>query len=847
MVRSLRRRPFQSIMFVLGVALGVAMIVAIDLANTSAARAFGIFTESLTGRTTHQIVGSSTGVPAALYKRLRVGMGLREVAPVVTAYAAALELDGQPLRVFGIDPFAEAPFRGYLDLGASRNASTASIAAFLTTPNTVFMVEALAAQYGLKEGDTFTLRYGTDRHTVIIAGLLQPTDEVSAQGLQDMLITDISTAQEILNMGDALTTIDLIIPEGAAGEATLSELRSILPNGVILQPAAARGNAIGQMTGAFNLSLTALSLLALVVGMFLIYNTVTFSVVQRRPIFGILRALGVTRRQIFAMILMEAAILSALGALIGLAAGIVMGRLAVSLVTATVSSLYFTVNVRGVDVSALTLIKGLGIGITAALLAALLPALEATTTPPAGTFKRSTIESKVRRLIPTLTAAGIGAILGSFILLTGVQLAVSFAGLFGIILGFALLTPLIALVAMTAIRPLTGRLAGVLGRIAPRNIVRSLSRTSVAVAALMVAVSVIVGVSAMVGSFRGDVEVWLTNTIRADVIVGPPSISATRQDVPVDPEIARIIAQTPGISRVGVVRHMDVIRLGDPLPAYLTVIDIDISEGRRRFVWAIGDYDQVWAAMGEGAAILSETFARQRGIPIEAGQSVTLMTDKGAHTFPVAGVMYDYGGDQGTIMIRMPIFHRLYKDRMISNAAAFVEPGADVATVIDRLRAAFAGRYEVNVTSNQALRESVLVIFDQTFAITTALNMLATVVAFIGILSALSALQLERTREFGTMRANGMTHGQLFRVTLLETGLMGLIAGVMAVPVGSVLAWVLVYIINVRSFGWTLTLQLRPEFYLQALVVALVAALLAGLYPAFRIGRIQPAVAVRSE
>jgi putative ABC transport system permease protein len=850
---SIRRRPFQSALFTLGVALGVAMIVAIDLANTSALRSFELFTESIAGRTTHQITGGPSGLPDDLYRQIRVDLGLKNAAPVVTAYAQALELDNQPLRVFGIDPFAEAPFRGYLRLGVSdSNTDVTDMTAFLTRPNTVLIAESLAKAYNLKQGDTITLRYGPTRHTVTIVGLLRPTDDVTQQGLQDLLFADISTAQELLGMKGRLTNIDLIVPEGAAGDSLLSQIRAILPNGAALETATARSSAISQMTGAFNLSLTALSLLALVVGMFLIYNTVTFSVVQRRPVLGTLRALGVTRGQIFAMILWEAALLSAIGASIGLIAGIIMGRAAVALVTQTVSSLYFTVTVRSVAIPALSLIKGAGIGIGAALLAALVPAYEATTTPPAGTLKRSEIEGKVRRLIPVVTIVGLAIVGLSFALLSLRSLEMGFASLFGIVIGFSLITPLVALCLMTVIRPITGAVAGVLGLMAPRSIIRSLSRTSVAVAALMVAVSVIVGVSAMVGSFRNNVQDWLANTIRADILVGPPSISANRQEVPVDPSVAELIRQTPGVAQVAVARNVQVTRPGDALPVYLTVIDIDISQGHRRFSWAMGDFDTVWKAMDEGAVIISESLARHRDIPIGPGQSITLRTDRGDHTFPVAGVMIDYGSEQGVVLMRQSLYHQLYEDRMISTAAVFVEPGAKVEDVINALRQKFAGQngqegQELFVRSNRDLRAGVLVIFDQTFAITTALNLLATVVAFIGILSALMALQLERTRELGTLRANGLTRRQLFRLTLLETGLMGLTAGLMSLPVGTVLAWVLVYVINVRSFGWSLELQLRPEFYTQAFAVALVAALLAGIYPALRIGRIQPAQALRAE
>src|SRR5258706_4087248 len=202
--------------------------------------------------------------------------------------------------------------------------------------------------YTRKGGAKFPFRCGPPRHTVTIAGLLRPTDTVTEQGLQDLLITDISTAQELLGMVGKLSNIDLIVPEGAAGEAVLAKIRPVLPQGAVIETATARSAAISQMTGAFSLSLTALSLLALVVGMFLSYNTVTFSVVQRRPLLGTLRALGVTRQQVFAMILWEATLLSAIGALIGLVVGVIMGRAAVVLVTQTVSSLYFTVTVRSV-------------------------------------------------------------------------------------------------------------------------------------------------------------------------------------------------------------------------------------------------------------------------------------------------------------------------------------------------------------------------------------------------------------------------------------------------------------------------------------------------------------------
>jgi putative ABC transport system permease protein len=782
-----------------------------------------------------------------VYTRLKTEVGVREAAPIVDDYVQVVEFDLQPIRVFGVDSFAEPPFRNYLAQGGAGELPLEQLSAFIVRPNTVLISELIAAEKKLKVGDSLTLRYGAVRHTVQIVGLLRAADSVTQQGLLDLLITDVSTAQELLGRVGRLTKIDLIIPEGEAGTALLKRIQSVLPSSAAIIPATATGRAVAGMTDAFNLSLTALSLLALVVGMFLIYNTVTFSVVQRRPVLGTLRALGVTRGQVFSMILWEAALLSAIGAVIGLGLGVVMGRLAVGAVTQTISSLYFTVQVRSVNVELFTLVKGVAIGVGAALLAALLPAFEATTTPPTGALKRSDIESKVLGAIPILLGVGVALLILTVFLMSVKVLVLNFAGLFALIIGFALFTPAVMWGLMTVLRLVLGRVAGLLGRMAPRSILRSLSRTSVAVAALMVAVSVIVGVSAMVGSFRGTVEDWLLTTIRADILISPPTISANKQELPVDSKVGDQIAALPGVDRISIARNVSAPLVNDPLPAFLNAITFDIAREKRKYAWAVGNYAAVDSAMKQGGVVISESFAMRRGLKIGEGQQITFRTDKGAQVFPIVGVIYDYGTDQGLVMMDMAIFQRYWDDRFISTVAVFVKPAVDVKALVEQIRGLFAGKQELLVRSNKELLESVLVIFDQTFLITTALNLLATVVSFIGILAALMALQLERRRELGTMRANGMTRWQLFRLTLLETGLMGGVAGLLAIPVGTVLAWVLIYIINGRAFGWSIDLQLKPEFYTQAVMVALGAALLAGIYPAIQMGRVQPAQALRSE
>ncbi|MCB0122909.1 MAG: ABC transporter permease, partial [Caldilineaceae bacterium] len=523
--RHARRRPLQSLFFVLGVAIGVAMIVAIDLANGSAERAFALGTETVTGKATHQILGGPSGLDEQIYGRLRRELGYRDSAPVVESYVTASELDAQPMRLLGIDPFAEAPFRSYLGIGPQATGTADYLPPLLVQPNTVLLSAVVAERYGLTVGDSIHIRVGTQSHTLTIVGLLQPSDDLSRRALDGLLITDIATAQELLDRVGRLDRIDLLIPPGAAGTAALASIAAILPPSARIETTAARSGTVSEMTAAFSLNLTALSLLALVVGMFLIYNTVTFSVVQRRPVLGTLRALGMTRREIYGLILLEAGVLGALGTALGLGLGIFLGRGAVQLVTQTVNDLFFVVAVRDVAIPVFTLVKGSVIGVLAALFGAAIPALEAMSVAPAGALKRSDIEDRARTALPWVSAGALLLLaIGVALLLPEFNLYIAFAGLFAVILGGALLAPVLTLWFMVGVQRVEGKQLGVISRMAPRTIVRSLSRTGVAVAALMVAVSVIIGVGIMIGSFRSTVEAWLEDVLQADIFISVPAL-----------------------------------------------------------------------------------------------------------------------------------------------------------------------------------------------------------------------------------------------------------------------------------------------------------------------------------
>jgi putative ABC transport system permease protein len=842
-LRHLARHPWQAGLSVLGIALGVAVVVAVDLANASARRAFELSAEGVTGRATHQVVGGPAGLDERVLARLTREAEVEAAAPVVEGWVGAATAPGRPLQLLGVDPFSEAPFRPYLARGTAVGAR--ALTALVTEPGAVLLARETADELGVGAGEALPLRIGGRPGAARIVGLIEPGDARTRQALASVLVADVATAQELLGRPGRLTRIDLVAPDGPAVEAWLARVRAVLPPGAEIVRAAARREFVAELARAFHVNLTALSLLALTVGLFLVYNTMTFSVVQRRATLGVLRAIGVTRAEVFALVVAEALLVAVVATALGLGLGIGLARGLVRLVTRTINDLYFVVTVRDLAVSGALLAKAAALGLGATCLAALVPAVEATGVPPGAAMRRAVLEAGARRAAPRAALAGLAVLAGggAVVAWAGRSLVWSYVGVFAAILGAALLTPAATAVIAALAGPVLGRALGLPGRMAARGVVAALSRTGVAVAALMVAVAATVGVGVMIRSFRATVVQWLETSLAADVYVSAPSPVGTRAEGTLDASVIAHLARTPGVAAVGTYRA---VRVGGPSgPVQLLALGLPPGDPRQ-FRLLQGAPDAVWPAFRDGAVIVSEPFAyRHRLGP---GGIVRLRTDRGERAFPVAGVFADYGTQQGVVVMHRGTYDGHWDDPAVSSLALVAEPGVDVAGLIARLRArAAAGGQELVIRSNRALREASLEVFDRTFAITGVLRVLATAVAAIGVLSALMALQLERTRELGVLRAQGLTPGQLWRLVLAQTGLMGAIAGALAIPVGLGLAVVLIRVINRRAFGWTLETAIAPDVLAQAAALALGAALVAGAYPAWRMARTPPAPALREE
>lgn len=839
-LRYLARHPAQLVLAILGVAVGVAVVVGIDTASVSARRSFELATRALSGSATH-VVRGTPNVPETAYVTLALEPGSPPAAPVVQRALALVRPAVRTLELLGVDPLAEGPFRGYTASGGGTDAAA------LLRGDGAWLSSETARELGAKVGDELVFVVGSREKALVLAGLLEPQSSLARAALAEVALVDISTAQSFLGLRGELTRIDLALPAGAtAREATLARLKALLPPTCEIEPASRRSETLAGMTRAFDINLRALGFLALLVGVFLVYNTMTFAVVQRRPLWGTLRSIGATRAELFRRVCFEALAVGALGTTLGLGLGLVLAQALVRLVTRTINDLYYVVSVRELAIEPSTLVEAALLGLGATLVGALFPAFDAMRTPPKAVLDRAALEARLRSRLGSLALAGLAAGAASVAVLkfSGDNLPLGFAALFLMLFAAALLVPLATSLACRALAPVAGALGGNLGRIATRGITSQLARSSVAIAALAIALSATAGMGILVDSFRSTVVSWLHTTLVADIYVSSPSTFSNRDSSVLSEALVERFTQDARIGGVTAFRDVELeLTDGSRVLASSALLD---PRSRDAYHLLQGDPQLVWPAFeASDGLVISEALARHRGL--KRGAKLEVRTGAGPRTFEVLGVFRDYSSDQGWALLSMATWSRHWSDERVSALGLFLAPGVELEATLASLRAAVPPGEVVKVRSGDELIAASLEVFDRTFSVTRVLRLLAGIVAVLGLVGALLAMELERERELGVLRAIGLSPGGLRRVVLGQSGLIGALAGLFAAPIGIAVALVLILVINARSFGWTLDVQIHPSVLVETFLLACVSALAAGAYPAWRMARLSPAQALRGE
>jgi putative ABC transport system permease protein len=836
-LRYLFKHPWQFGLSILGIAMGVSIVVSIDIANHSSAEAFSLSMNAVAGKTTHQIIGTSEGIDDSFYTYLRVEEGMRNIAPVIESYVSIPGLNKKVYKLLGVDFFAERPFRNYLS--QSFVSFDGELKKFLTTSNSIILSESGIDGLNKNVGDSIIALVNGKEKTLNIIGLITE-DEQNKSALENLFITDISSAQELTEKQNSIDYIDLIISSNEEEQ----RIKNLLPDGYELQKSGSRSKVAEQMLEAFNINLTSLSLLALIVGLFLIYNTMTFSVVQRKVLIGTLRSIGVTPKEISGMILREAFIIGAIGTIFGFVLAYFISKYLIIFISQTINDLYYVVSVREIYISPLIVIKGIGLGIIATMLSALKPAKEASAVQPRSAMIRSEQESSLLNKVPMMTLEGvISMIVGTLVLLIpSKNIWLSYFGILPIIVGFALLTPLIIILVEKIFSPFYKLLFGITGKIASRSIIQNISRTYIAIAALALAIAATVGVGTMINNFRSTVVNWLEARLNADIFISAPSFVSRRNDSVLSEDILLKIKSLEGVKDINFYREIELFQ--DEKRYHLIAAGLSRSS-YSGFQFKEGSPNKVLKNFEGEELMISEPFAYKHDLDV--GSTLSLKTDVGIRDFKIAGIYYDYASDQGLVTIHYNHFQKYWNTRGLSGISVFIDDGYSIDEVKENIQSLETGGQQLLVRTYKFLRDSSIEIFDRTFLIANVLQMLSIIVAFIGILSSLMSLQLERKRELGVLRAIGFLPSQLFKMVNMQTLLMGLTAGLLALPLGNILAAILVYIINKRSFGWTMQFDLLPSIMIEAMIVSLLAAFLAGIYPGYKMSKTSPSNALREE
>ena len=851
-VRDLMGEPRRTLLTLLGVALGIGVVVAV---HQSSDRAVGSFSRSLrvlSGSADYQITNNGLPLSEDLLRELLFLWDWGEVTPLIEG---RVRLPGSRLviNVYGIDLLGDGAFRDHYTSQRERIGDQVQLESFLSLlsdPRALILPSSLADRLQVELGDEITLMQGDREWTGRVASIVRDAGAANAFG-GNLLFLDLAAAQNLLQKVGQLDRIEFKLADGAPTEDLLSRVRRIIPETAFLRESGEAVEQSDKMLRAFRYNLTALSYLSLIVGVILIYNTLNLAAVRRRREVAALRTLGASRELVLGLFLSESMLLGGLGSVGGLWLGQVMGGLADSLVRRTVETLYLGFSLRPLegDGSGFFYAMMLALGALLGLVSGAIPSLRVSSVSPVQVLREGFLIGDRHAFPRCLVWIGIGLIgLGAAIAQVPASGNVPIGGYISAVLlicGFGLVAPELSGRLLSLLR-LARAAPGIEGRLALDSVERGLPRLVVAVISLGVAVSLLVSIFVMVGSFRRTVIAWIDQTFRADLYISAAGTSSSGGgERGMAAGFVAAIQAIDGVRAVGSFRGHTIEYGGIPVTLAGTDLGTRARNSKILFVDGSDTSQVVQRVIGRDAVIVSEPFAlKQR---VQTGQQIFLPTPAGPAPFLVEGIYYDYSSDRGLILMDQSSYWRHFQDRSLSNLAVYINGDEHKVDEIRQKIGENLSEAHLFIARNTDLRRQALRIFDQTFRITYALELVAIAVAVLGITNTLGTLILERRGEIAIFKFLGADRRQLRRITLNEALLTGVLGLTLGCLLGMGLALVLIYVINRQAFGWTI--QFDPPWIsvLLALAGVLAATVLSGLYPARLATQTDPIRSLRAE
>lgn len=797
----LLQAPGRTALSVIAIALGVALGMAIHLIQSTAAAEVRTATRALFGNADLVVQGGSEGFDEALFPVVARLPGIQAVSPVLEVDA---RLSGQEetLRIQGIDPLRASRLLPAL------LADTGQGGIDLFSDDALYLSPAAAQALRLREGDRVTVRVGVRPVTLRVAGLLP-----GSAFPQRIAVMDIAAAQWKFDRLGRLSRLDLRLAPGADAARVRAALADRLPPDVQVTTPEMEAREALSLSRAYRVNLTALSLVALFTGGFLVFSTQALGVLRRRRQLALLRALGLTRREQEGFVLAEGVFLGLVGATLGVALGYGIAALTLTTLGADLGAGYFPDLAPPVRA---TFWEGVGffaLGVAVAALGALAPAWEAGRVAPAQALKAGDEERPLARLArrwPGVLALGLAVGLLGLPPVDGLPIG-GYAAIASLLVGAVLLMPAFTR-AVFGWLPVRGP---AWAQVAAAHLKGTAGQATVSVAAVLVSGSLMVAMAIMVASFRDSLEAWLEKVLPADLYL---RAGHTGESAFLEASLQAALHDLAGIARFELARSVEISLAPDRPPVTLIARPISVEDAPQR-LWlqkqvrgrSTPDVHPVW---------VSESFADlYRAGP---GSRIELPLGGRLIPFEVQGVWRDYARPGGAVVMDLALYQRLTGDAAATTATLWLAPGTTPAQVAEALRGQLPSA-DFELASPGEIRAASLSIFDRTFAITYALEAAAVLIGLFGVSAAASSQVLARRAEFGMLRHLGMTRREIGTMLAFEGGMLGATGAAAGSALGFVISLILIHVVNRQSFHWSMDLHV-PWGLLAALATGLVGA-----------------------
>jgi putative ABC transport system permease protein len=829
----------------LGIALGVAVFFAIRTGNATLLDSLRATVEKLAGKATLQITAGESGFSEKVLDTVRATPGVQLAEPVIETMVQTAFADEGTLLILGVDTAGDQQLRDYQFDRTQTQISDPLV--FLAQPDSILLSRSFAERHGLKVGDKLPLFASDGKKEFTVQGTFKPVGVGEVFG-GNVAVMDVYSAQVVFRRGRKFDRIDLMNAPNVSVEIVQQRLRAELPPGVEVDRPEVRGQALENAVTAMRVGILITSFVALLVGVYIIFNSFTIAVNQRWKEIGILRAVGVEQGNVSRMFLFEALLMGVIGSLVGIAGGFLLASAANRVMRGMVAAVYGVVSTAAparlhLDQCALAF----ALGVAASMIGAWYPARGASCLDPAMALHN--IEARQRETVLGWRRIGAGLLLiaagAALVVWTPSRLGLPIQFVFAtiVLLGLTIVLPKMVLWSARAMRPIMNWAGGSEGALAVDAMIQTPRRCAATVGALMVGLMFVFSTASYIQSYRQMIDRWMNQVLNADIFVATSAmLRSTSYHFTED--LGRKIAALPGVSRVENVRFTAIPYRGDT--AAVIAIEMDGFLMRSQNAIEGADSGTVHDRLTRGEGVLvSRNFALRWGVGI--GNRVTLQSPTGTLERPILGFLDDYRSEKGTIFMDRALYQKYWGDDAVDFIDVDLNPGVDQLAMKKEVERLTAGSFHAFVYTNAEFKRWISSLVDQFFTLNYMQLVVAVTIAILGIVNTLLISVSERRREIGIVRAIGGLRSQIRKLVLLEAVAVAVVGVIVGCVAGILSTFFMSHTVSLVLAGYSVPFYFPWQFVLLSVPVVTAVSLAAGWWPARNAARMQVIEAIGYE